>query len=105
MELVPDDIKQLEYEDRKHIPFRDKTPFSIRLYNTGFVRADITIWMDGEQVGKYRVEARSEILVERPVNANRKFISIPEDSEAAMQAGIVKGYKYNGKLGDLLSGI
>ena len=96
VEIVADNAKQLVYGDNKYISVPNKTPYSIRFINHTSTKADVAVTIDGESVGKWRLDKYSKILIERPANVNRKFIFVSETSEEATQAGIEKGNSDNG---------
>jgi hypothetical protein len=56
-----------------YIEIKHGTQYTISLYNSNSVRADAEIYVDGKHIGTFRVNAYSNISLERPLNDNGKF--------------------------------
>jgi hypothetical protein len=62
--------------------------YKLKLSNQRSSKCDAEVWIDGEKIGIWRIEARSQIIVERPAKINRKFVFLKEKSMDAQSAGI-----------------
>ena len=62
--------------------------YKIQLRNGNFRRADAYISIDGKEVGAWRVNANSTIVLERPVDDNGKFTFYEISSYEAEQTGL-----------------
>lgn len=55
------------------------------MYNMTSLKTNAELWIDGKKMGKWRIEPKSDIVVERPEYNNRKFTFVKETSwEGAM---------------------
>lgn len=70
--------------------------YKIKLTNNRPTKCDAEVFIDGYSVGKWRIESFSSIILERPVNLNRKFIFVGERSNIAQEVGIQKYDQNNG---------
>ena len=64
------------------------TEYKINLGNNNHTKADAHIWIDGEQVGIWRLNSYDNITIERPANVSRKFTLLKENSRDARNAGV-----------------
>ncbi|MBC8141849.1 MAG: hypothetical protein H7Y38_10465 [Armatimonadetes bacterium] len=64
--------------------------YSLRLVNDSALRCDALVETDGKEVGKWRVEANSFIILERPVNDTGYFTFYVAGTSEAKEAGIVR---------------
>jgi hypothetical protein len=54
--------------------------YKIKISNDSSRRADATIYIDGKNVGKFRLEMYDHIVIERPSDKNKKFTFFAIDS-------------------------
>jgi hypothetical protein len=86
-----------KYMNRAHYYIlRDGSEYQIRLSNDRSVKCDATVWIDGEQIGVWRINPHSDITIERPTNINRKFTFLKKGTNDAHSAGIKCGKMENG---------
>jgi len=65
------------------------TPYAIVLANQHpDLRCDAKVWIDGKEVGTWRIELASRIRLERPVNDTGRFTFFRTDTPEARQAGL-----------------
>ena len=81
-----------------YIPLRNGQEYRIQLVNGGYTEADADVKIDGEMIGKFRVPAQSDIVIERPADDRkaRKFVFAAEKSGLAREAGVMTGMEENG---------
>lgn len=73
-----------------------KKTYKVCLRNTHNRRCDVDLFIDGKEVGNWRIEANSSITLERPANDNGKFTFYRVDSDEGEMAGGEKGSFENG---------
>lgn len=79
-----------------YVALRNGSEYQIRLENNHSSPADVSLEIEGEHVGKWRIPANDFIVVKRPAYIDRKFTFFRETSNQAYQAGVVIGGKSNG---------
>ena len=57
--------------------------YSINLMNNRKMQSDASIWIDGDNIGTWRIPALSKINIMRPANVNRRLVFIAEDKETS----------------------
>jgi hypothetical protein len=80
----------------KYCALSHNTPYKIKMINNTDLHANAILRIDGEIMGKWRLNAYSDIIIERPTHNNRKFIFVREDSWEGGMGGIKKGDNMNG---------
>jgi hypothetical protein len=70
-----------------YVGMRHAATYSLRLYNDSNVRADAEVRIDGKEVGVFRVEPWSNIVLERPINDKGKFTFFRKSSKEAKDIG------------------
>lgn len=70
--------------------------YSIKLSNNGNTRCDAIVFLEGEHVGTWRVEAHSSIIIRRPQYTDKEFVFLAEKSRLAYQSGVKQGDINNG---------
>lgn len=64
------------------------TEYQIILSNQHSVRTDATIYIDNTNIGTWRINPLTSITVERPAQAQKKFVLLKEGTREATNAGI-----------------
>lgn len=67
--------------------------YTIKLSNSGQLRCDAEVQIDGKMVGVWRVPSEKTIIIERPVHDTGRFTFYLYDTLEARKAGLVKGDK------------
>jgi hypothetical protein len=75
---------------------RHNSTYKLNLTNDRSTKCDAEVWIDGEKVGVWRIEAYGSTIIERPATINRKFVFLRENSSRAHSAGIQSGRSDNG---------
>lgn len=70
--------------------------YVVRMHNYSSKRTNTCLFIDGEFMGKWRINANSYIDVERPVHNNRKFTFVRETSKIGKMGNITNGDFNNG---------
>lgn len=70
--------------------------YSIVLNNHRFLPADARIWIEGRDVGLFRIPGHGRISVERPAGQSLKFSLVNERTDYARMQGVVPGAEENG---------
>lgn len=64
--------------------------YSIQLRNDHTENCDAEVYIDGNPVGNFRVNAKSSMKIDRPSNEQKKFCFLKSDSKAGKKAGLSK---------------
>ena len=70
--------------------------YRVRMENNGGNRVNATLKIDGEEMGRWRIEPWSSIYVSRPEHSERGFVFVKEGSWEGEMGGVVKGNFVNG---------
>jgi len=81
-------IPEGRYIGDGYIEMSHTTRYSLLLRNHRFIRCDAEVVIDGVQVGTWRINAKSEIRIERPVHDTGHFTFFEVGSREALSAGI-----------------
>lgn len=73
-----------------------KTKYSIELKNSSSSRCDAHVFIDGEEVGIWRVNSYSSINIDRPVYTNRQFTFYKKGTYQSKKAGMINDREDNG---------
>ena len=79
-----------------YIAMPNKSEYSLKLTNERETECDVVVNIDGEFVGKWRINAGQTIEVERPTNVAKKFTFFEETSKEAKSAGVAIEKEENG---------
>ena len=74
----------------EYFVLENESEYIVELYNANDVKCDAFLYIDGNHVGTWRVDPHRMIRLARPMNANKKFTFIMENSQAAKSVGLVK---------------
>lgn len=80
----------------KYYPIRHNTEYSVKLDNNTDKRCNVVLFIDGKEMGIWRINAYSNILLERSSKSSRKFTFVRENSWQAMQGNVIGGTFKNG---------
>ena len=73
------------------------TEYKLRLSQSRSVNTDATVYVDGKEVGTWRLgKYRGSITIERPSDVAKKFTFLQEGTSEASDAGISTGKSENG---------
>ena len=75
---------------------KNNVQYRIRLKNNGLVRCDAVVTIDGKNMGTFRINAHSQMLLERPPDVERRFTFFIGGSEGSKQGGHKPKDKNNG---------
>lgn len=76
-------------ESEGYVSLRHNSQYTISLRNRADTRCDAIIKIDGEEVGAWRVNPRSQTILERPVYDTGRFTFYEVGSREAEKAGIL----------------
>lgn len=79
-----------------YVPLRHKTEYKIKLSNSRQTKCDATVYVDGEDIGTWRVTPFNTITLERTSDVKRKFTYVDEESKEAVLSGMQTGHRDNG---------
>ena len=85
--LTNTEVNHIKQNNYNYFLIPDRSQYKLKLTNNRETRCDAEIFIDGESVGKWRINPYSTITIERPANINRKFMFMTEK----------KGYPLNKK--------
>jgi len=74
----------------------DLAEYCICMRNSRPTNCDVIVSIDGNKVGRWRINAGQSITVERPVGVNRVFKFVKETSQLATAGGVQSGDQENG---------
>ena len=94
--MNPIDTRKKVINGANYFLMRHGSAYKLKLYNDRGTKCDAEVWIDGEKVGIWRIEAYSSTTIERPAAINRKFVFLRENSSSARSAGIASGSSDNG---------
>lgn len=77
-------------EDSGYVEMKHGETYTIVLKNDHNVRCDATVEVDGKDIGTFRIEAHSNIYIERPSNEQKKFTFYQLGTSEATQSGLNK---------------
>jgi len=80
----------------KYYTIPHNSEYKIKLGNNTETRVDAILKIDGSTMGTWRIEAYSEIVVDRPTYNNRKFTFVREASWQGDMGGVTRGNTNNG---------
>lgn len=90
------DSEKVKIDGTDYFSLTHGSEYSLSLSNDRSSRCDAYVYIDGENVGVWRISPYSTINIERPANVKRKFVFLAEDSVEAEDAGIPPGSSENG---------
>lgn len=76
------------------VPHRSE--YRVKMRNNTKDRVNATLVIDGEDMGRWRIEPYTDITIERPSHSQRKFTFVSEASSEAVMGGVVMGNSMNG---------
>lgn len=79
-----------------YVALRNNTEYSVVLGNNRRARCDVKLFINGKEVGSWRISPYSHITIERPLHSDRKFTFFSEVSDEALTAGSIVGDERNG---------
>ena len=88
--------EKVRLNNADYIALDNNTEYAIRLFNDRDIIADAEVYVDGELVGSWRIDAHDSITIERPGDIRRKFTFFSERSSEAFEAGVERGRDENG---------
>nr|QBK86125.1 MAG: hypothetical protein LCMAC101_07200 [Marseillevirus LCMAC101] len=75
---------------------KDNVQYRIRLKNNGSAKCDAVVTIDGKNMGTFRINGSSQMLLERPTDVERRFTFFVGGSEGSKQGGYKEKDKNNG---------
>ena len=94
--MNPTDTRKKVINGANYFLMRHGSSYKLKLYNDRSTKCDAEVWIDGEKVGVWRIEAYGSTTIERPAAINRKFVFLRENSSGARSACIESGSSDNG---------
>lgn len=91
-----DTIDEIKKAGHDYIAMPHKSEYQIVLKNDRSTRCDVSVELDGKNIGTWRLRPFQTARVERPSDIARKFTFFREDSSDAKSLGIVSGKSSNG---------
>ena len=81
-------VKKILRQGATYFSMPDLTEYKLLLSNDNVTRCDVTVYIDDNEIGTWRLNPRSSISIERPANIPKKFVLIKEGTNIAYQSGI-----------------
>lgn len=89
-------VKKITKNGHTYYPLEHQSTYGIRIYNKTDTIYNVNISIDGENVGKFRLNSYKSHIIKRPAHSKRSFVFVNEDSNIASSNGIVSGSNLNG---------
>lgn len=86
----------IDEDKQNYVALQHKSEYIVILQNHGYSKCDAEVKMDGESIGMYRIDAGSQMLLERPSKEAKKFTFIKSDSDIAKSTGASEKAPTNG---------
>lgn len=96
VEIIASNSKRINKNGYEYIALNNNTEYKIKLENNTNKKTDVSVYIDNELAGKWRLNPHSKIILERPSSINKKFLFVDETSKKAKIAGIEIGNTNNG---------
>jgi hypothetical protein len=93
---VNEKMDVMNIDGGNYVPLRHKTEYKIKLSNSRQTKCDATVYVDGEDIGTWRVTPFNTITLERTSDVKRKFTYVDEESKEAVLSGMQTGHRDNG---------
>ncbi len=74
----------------------DNIQYRIRLKNSGAPKCDAVVTIDGKNMGKFRINSYSHMVLERPADVERRFTFFVGGSDGSKQGGYQPKERNNG---------
>jgi hypothetical protein len=81
-------VPQGHHLESGHVRLEHRAFYTVRLSNSHSSRCDVTLNIDGKEIGTWRVPAKGVIELERPVNDTGRFTFYRLGSAGATAAGL-----------------
>lgn len=91
-----DNFRKFVRDGHVYYAIPHNTTYKVKMINNSDCRANATLKIDGETMGMWRLEAYSDIMIERPSHNNRKFTFVRESSQQAASGRVLPGNIRNG---------
>lgn len=88
--------RELNLDGYDYVSLENGTIYKIRLVNNRNTLCDVSVDVNGQFIGAWRINSNSSIEIERPANVNKKFTFFAENSRQALNAGTIQGSIDNG---------
>lgn len=98
LDIIGNDIDVFSRNGFNYYALKNHTKYKIVLKNSHRYRCDVTVRIDGNNIGTWRINPHSRIFVERPATIDREFVFVSENSNEAMETGSVSGLYTNGNI-------
>lgn len=89
-------IPTVERNGNTYYSLKHESEYSITMTNSNRTKCDASVFIDGENMGTWRVDPYSSITIDRPVSTARKFTFVKEKSSEAEMGGVSAGKSENG---------
>jgi hypothetical protein len=83
-------------QDNGLVPMRHCERYKIGMHNSGELRCDARVEVDGKEIGTFRINGFDSASIERPPNDRGCFTFYKEGSSEAAESGISTGDEKNG---------
>jgi len=81
---------------KDYIPLNNGTWYTVVLNNRNPTKCDVELFIDKIKMGKWRIKPYSYIEIDRPVNTDKRFYFVEENSTDASFGNVVAGSNSNG---------
>ena len=94
--IISKEFEKFNRDGHKYYCVPHGKEYYVKMINNSDLRVNAILKIDGEVMGKWRINEFSDILIERPSHSNRKFTFVRDNSWQAGMAGVSSGAYKNG---------
>jgi len=89
-------FRQIAKNGHTYYAVPHRSEYRVKMHNNTKYRVNATLVVDGEEMGRWRIEPYTDITIERPSHSQRKFTFVSETSSEAVMGGVDTGNCMNG---------
>lgn len=100
IEIIPvnGSVNEFNRTGAKYVGLNNNSEYKIKLINQRDTICDVDVDLEGRHIGRWRINAHDDIVIERPAKINQKFTFFSETNRHAIEAGVNIGGEQNGLL-------
>lgn len=91
-----DSVTSFSDNGHKYYSLHHGSEYKVKMTNNTINRVNALLKIDGVQMGKWRIDPFSDIIIERPADNQRKFTFVKETSWEAISGDVIRGDSNNG---------
>ena len=96
--ITDSDQDKLRRNSHNYVALKNNTEYKLQLINDRSTDCMAEVYIEGDLVGTWFINAKGSITINRPANTPRKFTFFKENDSRAKNAGVIVGQSFNGVL-------